>query len=358
MKAGVRGRARIAPGCAPCFALCCALCLVAGCGWLATAAAQSDPGDVAPNTEVGAFSFAVVASDTTIDPARTGDLLHAIDQGTARFVVHAEASSSSCSDAALEARWAILDASMKPVVPIASGSEWTDCANGGSDPFERLQHVDDVFFATDRSLGQTRMSWSRQSAVPRFRRYRENLRWQWGRVLFATVNVPDNNNDFRLGAGRNGEFEDRTVANRAWLERTFRLASERKLPGVVLFIDAAPRFGTPLRPPDTRSRDRDGYYEWKLALREFVAAYKGRVLLVQARHEAGAPRPAGVDRPLRDAAGRPLENLLRVAAPEADGDARWLRVEVDPADPVLFRVTVQRVFDDPSGELYGPGPMK
>jgi hypothetical protein len=349
MKTGFRGRAVVVS------------LFIAGCGWFATASAQSVTADAVSNNDPGPFTFAVFASDTTDDPERTADLLRAIDGSAARFVVHAQTSipsASSCSNAALEGRRALLDASMKPSVPIASGSEWADCADGGSDPFDRLQRVDDVFFATNRSLGQARMPWSRQSAVPRFRRYRENLRWQSGRVLFATVNVPDNNNDFRISAGRNGEFEDRLVANRAWLERTFRLASERKLPGIVLFIDAAPRFSMPLRPPDSRSRDRDGYYEWKMALREFVAAYKGRVLLVQARYASGAQRPTGIDRPLRDASGRPLENLLRIAAPDAGGDARWLRIDIDPADPVLFRATLQRVFDDPSGELYGPGRGK
>ena len=332
-----------------------------GCGSASTALAQADAVDVVANNDAAPFSFAVITSDTTIDPERTAASLRAIDGSAVRFVVHAERSlpsSSSCSDVAHDARRAIIDASRKPVVPIVAASEWADCGDAGVEPFERLQRVGDTLFASDRSLGQARMAWSRQSATPRFRRYRENVRWQWGRVLFATVNLPNNNNDFRIGAGRNGEFEERVVANRAWLERTFRIASERRLSGIVLFVDAAPRFSLPLRVPDSRFQERDGYYEWKVALRDFVAGFGGRVLLVQARDPAGVTRPAGIDRPMRDVAGRPIENLMRISVPAGANDPMWLRIDVNPAGPSLFHGTIERVFDDPSGELYGRGPPR
>ena len=246
----------------------------------------------------------------------------------------------------------MLDDSAKPVVPVVGAAAWASCGKAVNDPLERLEHLGDVLFNADESPGQARLQWLRQSSVPRFRRYRENLRWQVGPVLFVTINLPDNNNNFRLGAGRNGEFEERSVADRAWLDRTFRLASERRLAGIVVFIDAAPRFSAPLHVPDLRAHERDGYYEWKVALRDFVPAFKGQVLLVQARYAAGSSRPAGIDRPLQDAGGRTIENFSRIALADA-ADARWMRVEVDPRDPKLFRVTVERLFDDPSGELYG-----
>jgi hypothetical protein len=335
------------------------LAFAIGNAFTITAHAQSDDVD---NSAVGAFSFAVVATDTTsANEHATQSLLRVIDGDAARFVVHfelSEPSPNSCADAALERRHDLLDASAKPVVPIVSASEWANCGVAGNDAFERLQHVGEVLFANDQSLGRARMPWFRQSALPRFRRYRENLRWQVGRVLFASLNLPNNNNDFRIGAGRNGEFEERLLANKAWLERTFRLAAERKLAGIVLFVDAAPRFSTALRPPDTRSRERDGYYEWKLALRELTSTFKGKVLLVQARYAPNVTRPSELDHPLRDAAGRPLENFFRIAPAEGEGGAHWMRIEVDPTKPKLFSVTTERVFDDPSGELYGPGQVK
>ncbi len=305
-----------------------------------------------------AFSFAVVG--TSSEAGRdTATLLRAITDGPARVVVHFDLSApsdASCADAAAERRRAMLDASAKPVVPVLAGAEWADCGASRTDPLERLERIGDMLFGGDASLGRSPMPWVRQSTMPRFARYRENLRWQSGRVLFATLNLPENNNNFRLAAGRNGEFEERLVANRAWLERTFRIAAERRLAGVVVFVDAAPRFGAPLRVPDTRSRERDGFYEWKLAFREFASSFKGQVLLVQARRAAGVAT-IEPDRPLQDAAGRTIANVVRVAVDDR-ADLRWLRIAVDPNDPAVFRVASERAFDDPSGELYGATPAR
>ena len=301
------------------------------------------------------FSFALVGSATGDADRSTVALLRATDGSDTRFVVHfdlSQPSPASCSDASLARRRALLDDSAKPVVPVVAAAAWASCGKATVDPLERLEHLGDVLFNADESPGQAKLQWLRQSSVPRFRRYRENLRWQVGSVLFATINLPDDNNNFRLGAGRNGEFEERLVANRAWLDRTFRLASERRLAGIVIFVDAAPRFSAPMHAPDLRGRERDGFYEWKLALRDFVPAFKGHVLLVQARYAAGLARPAGVDRPLQDAGGRTIENFSRIALTDA-GDPRWTKVDVDPRDPKLFRITTERLFDDPSGELYG-----
>lgn len=339
--------------------------IAAGAGFACVMSAAGGPDARAePETDrppdTGAIAFAVVASDTAADADRAAATLRAIDDSAARFVVQFESGgpgSRACSDDAIERRRALLDASAKPVVPIANVSEWATCDASGGDPFERLQRLVDAFFGSDASLGRTRMSWARQSALPRFRRYRENVRWQAGRVLFATVDLAANNNDYRIGAGRNGEFEERVVANRAWLERTFRIATERRLPAVVIFVDAAPRFNVPLRPPDPRTRERDGYYEWKVAMRELVPTFKGRVLLVQGRYADDRARAQPLDHPLRDAGGRPIESLYRIAAPTSE-DGGWMRIDVEPNVTTPFRVSIERMFDDPSGELYGPGRVR
>ncbi len=320
--------------------------------WVTAAHAQSE---VVDDASTAAFSFAVLGTSTSEADRSTAPLLRAIDGSAARFVVHFDLSlpsETSCSDASLARRRALLDDSAKPAVPVVAAAEWASCGKGPSDYLERLEHLGDVLFSSNQSFGQARLPWLRQSSLPRFRRYRENLRWQVGHVLFATINLPDNNNNFRNAAGRNGEFEERLVANRAWLDRTFRLAHERRLSGIVLFIDAAPRFSAPMRVPDLRARDRDGFYEWKLAFRDFVPAFKGQVLLVQARYAKDLPQPPQVDRPLQDVAGKTIPNFARIALSDGS-DLRWLRVEVDPADAKLFRITTERLFDDPSGELYG-----
>lgn len=303
------------------------------------------------------FAFAVMGS--TVEQAARGAraTLKAIPVDTVRFVVHFDLSapsSRSCDDGAIDARRRLLDASVLPIVPVVAAAGWSVCGAGdAADAPDRLAHLGDALFAGEESAGQARLRWARQSALPRFGRSRENVRWQSGRVLFVTFNLPDNNNNVRHGAGRNGEFEDRSLANHAWLERAFRFASERRLAGIVLFVDATPRFELPLRPPDPSSHERDGFYEWKITLRTLVASFRGQVLLVQG-HGARAAEVLD-DHPLRDVAGRPIAAFTRVALASPASSERWMRVEVDPRSPRVFRVVRERVFDDPSGELYGAG---
>ena len=308
-----------------------------------------------------AYSFAAMGSVVKESDHSTRNMLRSIGNSPARLIVHFDLlpqSNASCNAAATARRRDALDASTKPIVPVVSASEWAACGEQVTDPAERLARVGDALFSGDESLGQSRLRWTSQSSVPRFHRYRENLRWQIGNVLFVVLNLPDNNNNFRFGAGRNGEFEERLVANRAWLERAFRLAIERRLGGIVIFVDAAPRFGLPLRTPDSRTADRDGYYEWKLTLRDLTSTFQGQVLLVQGHVVPQSSPLIEPDHPLRDASGKTIAHFTRVALPDAAGGASWLRIDVEPKDPKLFRISIERVFDDPSGELYGPARVK
>ena len=352
-----------------CIAMSCAAFFVASFagsfaapGVIAQAAPAADAG--ASVAVPSAFSFAVMGSVIDESDRGTRAVLHAIDDSPARFVVHfgqSPPSSASCSAAGIERRRDALDANPKPIVPVVAASEWSACGGSGmdpADPAERLARVGDALFGTDQSLGQSRLRWIRQSSVPRFHRYRENLRWQMGSVLFVVSNLPDNNNNFRFGAGRNGEFEERLIANRVWLERAFRLAVERRLAGIVIFVDAAPRFGLPTRAPDSSTHERDGYYEWKATLRDLASSFKGQVLLVQGHVVPRSPPLNESDHPLRDANGKPLAHFTRVALPDVSNGGSWLRIDVEPKNPNLFRIGAERVFDDPSGELYGPARVK
>ncbi|MGI9025332.1 MAG: hypothetical protein ACR2GP_07080 [Burkholderiaceae bacterium] len=307
------------------------------------------------------FSFAVTGTAIGDNDRGTRTVLRAIDDSAARFIVHfnlSQPSGASCSAAAIDRRREALERNPKPIVPVVSASEWSTCGGPATDPEERLARVGDAFYSSDESLGQSRLHWSRQSSVPRFHRYRENLRWQAGNALFVVFNLPDNNNNFRFGAGRNGEFEERLVANRVWLERAFRFAAERHLAGIVIFVDAAPRFGTPMRAPDLRGRERDGYYEWKVALRDLTSTFRGQVLLVQGHVVPLTPPLEEPDHPLRDATGKTLTHFTRVALPDVAAGSTWVRIGVDPKGPKLFRIATEHVFDDPSGELYGPARVK
>ncbi len=325
--------------------------------WGAIAQAAAQPAVDAKSE----FSFAVTGTAIGDGERGTRTVLRAIDDSAARFVVHfnlSQPSNASCGTAAIERRREALDGSPKPIVPVVAASEWANCGGPVTDSEERLARAGDALFGSDESLGQSRLRWVRQSGVPRFHRYRENLRWQAGNVLFVVFNLPDNNNNFRFEAGRNGEFEERLLANRVWLERAFRFAAERHLAGIVIFVDAAPRIGMPMRAPDLRGRERDGYYEWKVVLRDLTSSFKGQVLLVQGHVVPQSPPLDEPDHPLRDAGGKTLAHFTRVALPDVAGGATWLRVAVDPRNPKLFRIATEHVFDDPSGELYGPARVK
>lgn len=338
--------------------VCAALTCVVSCGF-AQPGASSDASAVVERPSP--FSFAVMGNVIGDSDRGMRTALRAIEESPARFIVHFDLSppsGASCSGAAIDRRRDALDARSKPVVPVIAASEWSACGAPVADPEERLARVGDTLFGSDQSLGQSRLRWVRQSSVPRFHRYRENLRWQTGNVLFLVFNLPDNNNNYRFGAGRNGEFEERLVANRVWLERAFRFAVERRLAGIVIFVDAAPRFGLSMRTPDLRSRERDGYYEWKVTLRDLASSFKGQVLLVQGHVAAQAPPLNEPDHPLREAGGKALTHFTRVALPDVASGASWLRIEVEPKSPKLFRIGTERVFDDPSGELYGPARVK
>jgi hypothetical protein len=113
-------------------------------------------------------------------------------------------------------------------------------------------------------------------------------------VLYATINLPAANNHYLPAAGRNSEYEDRTVANRFWLNRLFAIAKQDKVDAVVLFAEGNMQ---PLLQPANGLRAllqrapavRDGFAETRHQVQQRAAAFKGRVLVVDS---AGLPKDA------------------------------------------------------------------
>jgi len=273
------------------------------------------------------------------------------DSSFGLFVGTVRGTREPCSDELFDARRFLFENSRKAIMLAPPGDLWIGCQTrsaGGFDADERMARVREVFYGDPYALGQNLLEVYRQSEMARFRSYPENRRWQWGGILFVTLNLPIGNNNFQLGAGGNGEFEDRVIGNRVWLERAFQLAQRQKLRGVVIAVQADPHFELPLRAPDPTSRVRDGYYEFKLQLRQLAARYAGSVLLVH-----GGTLGFRVDRPLLDARGRVVQNVVRVTGagypprsaqgkPDAGG---WLRVVVDPGGRHVFTVYQRRVIE-------------
>ena len=112
--------------------------------------------------------------------------------------------------------------------------------------------------------------------MPAYRSYVENSRWVYDRILFATLHVAANNNQYIEAAGRSSEFEDRQVANRDWIKRLADVAMREHRGAIVIFCD-----GNPLPAPWQRAQGRDGYKDIRKQLRELGQKSGLWVLVVQ-----------------------------------------------------------------------------
>jgi len=191
-----------------------------------------------------------------------------------------------CSDRLYAKRRELLDDAKRPVIMLPSSSDWSECKNaaGRSAAPERLNRLRELFYAEPESLGAHKFKLTRQSSNPKFRSYAENVHWQVGEVLYATINLPANNNHYRPEAGRNSEFEDRLVANRFWLNRLFAMAKREKKQALVLFSEGDVKaltqrtgFSALLERATTRT---DGFDEPRRQIAALAAKYPGKVLLI------------------------------------------------------------------------------
>lgn len=223
-----------------------------------------------------------------------------------------------------------------PLVYTPGDNDWTDCNRTGEDPLERLQALRQLFFPgsrSDRSLGRRPMAVESQATVmPVFERYRENLRWWHGEVLFTTFHTvgPNNNSDAESSALR-GEYLARESANAAWIRASFRLARERGAKALV-FATQADMF----RRVDSRQplRLRGGFgTSIAGALLPGTVASGLPVLLVH-----GDSHHFITDQPFVDRSGRTIANLWRL---EVFGDPRThaVKVRVEPGAEQPFAFT-------------------
>jgi hypothetical protein len=243
------------------------------------------------------FQFGVIghAFRNNQDEAALKRAIAEATQGNPAFVVATgiKAATEPCSDKLYAQRRALLDESAQPMIVSLAGSDWSACLNsaGRSNAIERLNRLRELFYGDGESLGARRIQLTRLSSTAKFRSYAENAHWEYGKVLFATINLPANNNHYRPEAGRNSEYEDRLVANRAWLHRLFTLAARQKMQGLVLFSDGdvgvQAEEGFSLLP--SFQSKQDGFAEPRRQIRTMAEKFKGKVLLIDttARTETG-----------------------------------------------------------------------
>lgn len=191
-----------------------------------------------------------------------------------------------CTDRLYRQRTALLESGNVPVILSLAGTDWMDCRDRQGRPASLawLNLLREQVFGEISWSGAKHLNLRRQSASRAFRNYAENTRWVIDNVLFATLNLPADNNHYIASAGGNSEFEDRATANREWLKRLGLQAKMERRPLIVIFCD-----GNPLPGPSRRGEQRDGFVEIRQQLKQLAEKSEARVLVIQ----GSAPR-AGV----------------------------------------------------------------
>lgn len=166
--------------------------------------------------------------------------------------------------------------------------------------------------------------------------------------MFVGLNAPSPNNHYLTAGGRNGEFEDRVIANAFWLEHAGEFAKRRDARAIVVFIQGDPdpeRYERPERFAWLRfghNPRRDGFLEFKRSLVKLAQIFPGPVLVIHTDDERAS---AGfvIDQPLRNDKGNLVTNLTRVALAPHDRLNQWIQIEADLGRKPPFRVTVRDV---------------
>lgn len=237
---------------------------------------------------------------------------------------------------------------------VVTDNDWTDChaaKAGGYDPVERLTKLRSVFFDGNESLGQRKMRVERQSENAEYSKFRENVRWRYGDVMFITLHMPGENNNLGRTPAADSEYRERNTANLAWLKDAFAAAKKEASRAVAIFTQANPLFEH--RFPAMRAKlfrtapppvKPSGYADFLSALESEVLDFGKPVVLVH-----GDTHFFRVDKPLfrsEEAGpanfGRQIENFTRM---EVFGfpESHWVRVVVDVNDPQVFTFKQQVV---------------
>jgi hypothetical protein len=272
------------------------------------------------------FSFGVLSHviRNASDEAALREGVEASDADNLAFVVvnGIKGSAEPCTDKLYHHRKAMLQEAKNGLIVSLAASDWAECkqANGKSSAVSKLGLMRELIYGDEFSMGGSKIPVLRQSTIAKFRDFAENARWEIGNIMFATINLPRNNNHYVVDAGRNSEFEDRLVANREWLDRVFTNATRRKMDGIVLFCD-----GNPLSVPHPRTVQRDGYVETRKQIKALTAKFPGKVLIVHS--QSGSATPADAIH---------WQNNLG----ELDAGSGWTRFTVNRSGPETFSLTM------------------
>lgn len=279
------------------------------------------------------FTFAAIGDIPYGPHEELAALIDKLNRQSLAFTLHVgdiKSGSTVCSDETFLNVRQLFEQFDRALIYTPGDNEWTDCHrvnNGSYDPLERLERIRQLFFASNQSLGKQRLTLQTQSSQKSFTTFVENRRWSQGKVRFATLHLVGSNNNLQPGLPSSSEFAAREHANIAWLRDTFSEARSNMDEAVVLAMQADTFFGEP--------RKGSGFVRWNAALAEEVAAWGKPVLLIQ-----GDTHQYLIDRPLKDAKGKPLHQLVRLVVPgENQADAVLISIDVaDTTTPFQFKL--------------------
>lgn len=208
---------------------------------------------------------------TAIDNAQTNEAAFIVVNGLKR-------SGERCNETLYQQRIDLLAQASAPVILSMAATDWAYCRDRQNRPAASVWlNLLREKFASDLSThSNATLNLKHQSAMPAYRSYAENTRWVYDRILFATLHVAADNNQYIEAAGRSSEFEDRQVANREWMKRLAEVARREHHIAIVIFCD-----GNPLPAPWLRAKERDGYKAIRKQLRELTDTSGLSILVVQ-----------------------------------------------------------------------------
>jgi hypothetical protein len=208
---------------------------------------------------------------------------------------------SPCTDDRLDYVRDVFNGFAAPFVFTPGDNEWSDC----SDPGRQLADIRRLFFPTDQSLGQRRITVTRQSPP-----FIENARWTQGNVVFATVNLPGPEGTGAKGIG---------AAAVNWVNQAFDQAEASGSPGLMIIWQDDPWDG----PREGTLMD---------TLEDRTEAFGRPVVLVH-----GDTHVYRLDHPWPD-----VPNFTRLETYALEDTDKWVRVTVDPTSPQVFNFTTMR----------------
>jgi len=260
-------------------------------------------------------------------------VLDTIGKENVAFVVHiGDITGANCSDSLYALRHREFSAVPHPFIYTFGDNEWTDCARDGKDPIERLAKLREVFTQGSASLGQRTMPVERQSTEPAYSKYRENVRWIMGDVVFLTLSLPGSNNNRGTDTTTApAEFTERNAANMAWLREGFAVATRDRKRGVAVFMQANPGLNTIAGRWAPRPRP-DGFADFLSEFQRLAVAFGKPVALVH-----GDTHYFRVDQPFSDSTTRLVIPTITRAETYGNPNFHAVVMTVDPASPNLFR---------------------